>query len=598
MSKMEKVEKEKKSIVYDPNKKGLGTKIMIKVLWPVVLMGIIGFATSTVGVVGLSNNQADSKAITDDSMMINTALGDIKCDLQTIMKDIASYCILGSDKDAKSALRSEVQSTGEHLSANGKLIQDHISEFSEEEQQVIHGIVSSTNTIMDQSNSIMDMADRNPEMAGEIANTYLNTWTTSIVDPIGELVETNNGLINKQIGRQAKTYAKSMFILSIMMFVLIVAFVATVIVIYVRVVSPLRKQKVELQGIIDEINAGKGDLTRRITISANDEVGAVSNGINEFIATLQSIMAKIKTNSEVLDNVVGLVVNNVSDSNDSAHDVSAIMEELAATMEEVSATTTSVSDGAENVSNRVASFSAQTQEITAYALEMKERAKQLQEKVIENMESTTAVVEDITDELNEALEHSKSVEQVAQLTEDILNISSQTNLLALNASIEAARAGEAGKGFAVVADEIRKLADSSRETANNIQLINEMVIKAVEGLSASSQKMVDYIDSTILPDYKNFVIVGEQYNEDAIHIDNNMEVCAAGIMEITDEISNMTESVEGISKAVEDSAKGVSEAAESVQNLVESISKVNEQMDENAEVSNNLKAESEYFLEL
>ena len=153
--------------------------------------------------------------------------------------------------------------------------------------------------------------------------------------------------------------------------------------------------------------------------------------------------------------------------------------------------------------------------------------------------------------MQEALENSKSVEKVAQLTEEILNISSQTNLLTLNASIEAARAGEAGKGFAVVADEIRQLADSSRETANNIQSINEMVIRAVQGLMKSSEEIIAYINKTILPDYESFVKSGQQYSEDA---------------------------------------------AMNVDSLVHAISAVNSQMDENSAVAKNLKEESENFV--
>ena len=141
---------------------------------------------------------------------------------------------------------------------------------------------------------------------------------------------------------------------------------------------------------------------------------------------------------------------------------------------------------------------------------MKIRAAELENGAKENMEYTNRVVGEITSELQTALENSKSVDEVSKLTDEILSISSQTNLLALNASIEAARAGEAGKGFAVVADEIRQLADSSRETANNIQRINEMVIDAVKGLAASSEKIIAYINETVLPDYESFVNGGKQ----------------------------------------------------------------------------------------
>lgn len=210
-------------------------------------------------------------------------------------------------------------------------------------------------------------------------------------------------------------------------------------------------------------------------------------------------MSKIINNSNVLDGVVGKVAESVNSSSDSANDISAIMEELSATMEEVSATTGGVSSNTASAEEKVKDMAEQTKIISQYAQEMKGRAVTLEQTANDNKNSTSQVINDITGELNTALENSRSVEKVAQLTEDILSISSQTNLLALNASIEAARAGEAGKGFAVVADEIRQLADSSRETANNIQTINEQVIEAVNGLVKASERIISYINENILP---------------------------------------------------------------------------------------------------
>ena len=298
----------------------------------------------------------------------------------------------------------------------------------------------------------------------------------------------------------------------------------------------------------------------------------------------------------MLDNVVGAVASNVAASGDSANDISAIMEELSATMEEVSASTNNVNNDTENIEKRISNISEKTQDISNYAKEMKARAVEMENSARENMENTNEIVGRITNEMEIALENSKSVEKVSKLTDDILNISGQTNLLALNASIEAARAGDAGKGFAVVADEIRQLADSSKDAANNIQNINEMVIKAVNGLVESSRNIVNYINETVLLDYESFVNGGKQYNDDATKIDEDMSEFAHQVRQIDKRVKEMTEAIDGINCAVEDSARGVSDAATNIDALVQAIGGVNEQMQENSEVASNLRTESSNFV--
>ena len=573
------------------------SKIIVKVLLPVVLMGVVGMLSSVIGLVGISKNQAASEVISGKIIDNVIALDEINMDMQAVMKNIFGYSVAGSNKDLQKEQAADIEYLLYAIDCWMAALAQNKDDFSTESQQAMEDIIAYMPTVREQATQIMSMVDENDIVnARVLANKCTQEWSENVGQAIDVMVAANDAKTTEMKDSQKAVYNNIRLMVCIAILILLVLFVATIIIVLKAVVLPIKKQQTQLEEIITQIKEGRGDLTRRLSVSSNDEIGASSESINEFIETLQKIMAKIISNSKTLDEVVGSVVTEVSESNNSAHDVSAIMEELAATMEEVAATTNNVTQNTENVSNRINGFSSQTKEITAYALDMKQRAEELEKSVRENMEQTTAMINKFMEELEKAIEDSKSVEQVEKLTNEILSISSQTNLLALNASIEAARAGEAGKGFAVVADEIRQLADSSRQTANNIQTINEMVVKSVNGLAGSTQQIVDYINKTVLQDYESFVKVGQQYSEDATHIDNSMEVYSQGIVEITEEIAVMTGAVEGISQAVEESAKGVTSAAESVQSLVQTISGVNDQMDENTQVSQNLKAETENFV--
>ena len=571
------------------------SSVIAKLIIPVAVLGCIAIMIAGVSLYSMTAVQKESNQISGEGVRATICMDEINLAFANTQKLTLALCAEPS-KDLYEYVASQLTEYQSNVDSYEKelLAMDHY--FTADDIQLMNETFDLLTEAQGTTVELMQTA-----MAGDSAaavakaNSVMTEWSDTIAVNMDTLISRNDELVKQNIQEQKDLYNQNMILSLILLAISFVAFVMVVVVIIKTVVKPLRKQTSELTEIIDEIKGGHGDLTKRVTVKSMDEIGQSSIGINHFIETLQNIMSNIISNSNVLDGVVGNVASSVAASSDNANDISAIMEELSATMEEVSATTNSVSENTTAAEGKVQKIADQTKVMSQYAQDMKKRATELEHTATENMNSTNEMIGEITTEMNQALENSKSVEKVAQLTADILSISSQTNLLALNASIEAARAGEAGKGFAVVADEIRQLADSSRETANNIQTINEQVIEAVQGLVVSSEKIVGYINENILPDYRAFVQGGQQYNDDATHIDNTMAEYASEAQDILATMMEMTEAIEGISRAVEESANGVTDAATNIDSLVQSMSTVNGQMEENSTVAKNLKEESAAF---
>lgn len=571
------------------------SSVIAKLIIPVAVLGCIAIMIAGVSLYSMTAVQKESNQISGEGVRATICMDEINLAFANTQKLTLALCAEPS-KDLYEYVASQLTEYQSNVDSYEKelLAMDHY--FTADDIQLMNETFDLLTEAQGTTVELMQTA-----MAGDSAaavakaNSVMTEWSDTIAVNMDTLISRNDELVKQNIQEQKDLYNQNMILSLILLAISFVAFAMVVVVIIKTVVKPLRKQTSELTEIIDEIKGGHGDLTKRVTVKSMDEIGQSSIGINHFIETLQNIMSNIISNSNVLDGVVGNVASSVAASSDNANDISAIMEELSATMEEVSATTNSVSENTTAAEGKVQKMADQTKVMSQYAQDMKKRATELEHTATENMNNTNEMIGEITTEMNQALENSKSVEKVAQLTADILSISSQTNLLALNASIEAARAGEAGKGFAVVADEIRQLADSSRETANNIQTINEQVIEAVQGLVVSSEKIVGYINENILPDYRAFVQGGQQYNDDATHIDNTMAEYAGEAQDILATMMEMTEAIEGISRAVEESANGVTDAATNIDFLVQSMSTVNGQMEENSTVAKNLKEESAAF---
>ncbi len=264
-------------------------------------------------------------------------------------------------------------------------------------------------------------------------------------------------------------------------------------------------------------------------------------------------------------------------------------------MEEISATLGQIASGSDSVMTEIEQMNSYVQDGVHLVRDISKRADEMHRETMASKEETATNVKRIKETLNAALEDSRSVEKINELTQEILGISSQTNLLSLNASIEAARAGEAGKGFAVVAGEIRGLADSSAVTASNIQSISATVTEAVERLAMNAETMLKFVDGKVITDYDTFVEVVDQYQQDADSVHEILNNFAENAAEIAETMKAMNTGISDISIAVDESAKEVTNVADNAVSLVDAINQIQTESENSKNISQMLSDEVERF---
>jgi len=330
------------------------------------------------------------------------------------------------------------------------------------------------------------------------------------------------------------------------------------------IVHPIRRTA----NMLKDISEGEGDLTKRLEVISQDEVGQLAVWFNAFLDKLQTLVQDIGAKSLALDAAAADLTRLSDGMSAEAIGMSAKSGSVAAATEEMSTNIQSVSAAMEQSSSNVNMVASSTEEMTSTVNE-----------IAQNAEKARSISEGAVKQSRFASEKmailGESARKIGRVTETITEISEQTNLLALNATIEAARAGEAGKGFAVVANEIKELA---RQTAAaTVDIKNQ--ISEMQATTSTTVADIEKISEVIFE--INNVINGiatavEEQSAASGEISSNISQASQGIAEVNENvaqstlvIADITRDIAGINKQSNQVGEGSRQVQLSAQSLAD-----------------------------
>ncbi len=332
-----------------------------------------------------------------------------------------------------------------------------------------------------------------------------------------------------------------------------VVMVLMVVILYLASLSIVRPINLAVAGLKD-ISEGDGDLTKRLEVLGEDEVGLLAKAFNTFIGKLQEMIGDITAGVETLSESskeLSQVSEKMSVGSDQTSDKAGT---VAAAAEETATNMTSVSAAMEQSSTNMNTVAAAADQMNATISNIAGNAEQA--RTIS--QSAVHKVSESTDRMNQL---GRAAQAIGKVVETISDISNQVNLLSLNATIEAARAGEAGKGFAVVANEIKELAGQTSEASMDIK-------EKIDNIQDSSNATLTGINeiSTVIKDVDQIIAtiataVDEQSSATR-EIAENISQASAGVEEVNQNISQSSVVVEEITRDITDVNQSATEMAD------------------------------------
>lgn len=333
------------------------------------------------------------------------------------------------------------------------------------------------------------------------------------------------------------------------------------------VIAAMLKPMSEMKRFIKEKVVGMQNCR-----TERSEVKEISYLIEELENRVISTIRKTQQETVHIRNMMSATGDHVSAMNGNIMEISALLEETGASVALQTESIGNIDNTCRDVSCSIDELVNSAQTINGRANEIIVRVEQMVPEVLEDKASAIKVTLDSREKLQNAIEETKVISQIVEVSQAISEIAGQTSLLSLNASIEAARAGEAGKGFAVVAEEIKKLSETTENEIDKVNALTDKVMGSVKTLAEASNYIISFLDDVVMKDYDKLETLADNYKEDATYYAQ----VSGTLNENTKELSVSIANINGILDTINRSQKELDEAVQSVNENLQQITNASE----------------------